>query len=334
MDIGYCSILLLSYYSTSSGAVGSPCLLLPYSVISQSLHNTIILIITRTSIKFQLQITKSTQGMASELRTLAMKTIPNFVDSPENLVRFFIERVRSNLHVVLCMSPVSAKFPERARKFPGIIAGCTIDWFLPWPKEALVAVSTGFISKVELDCSSVVREQLIIHMGMVHKMVVESCEEYFLKMRRHVYQTPKSFLQFLSDYSGMYNSKCNEIDTKASRVEIGLDKLAAGAKDVEKMKIVLAQEEIKLRESEKATNAMLGKLEISSMDAKKEADAVSKIKEACQIDAERISGEKASAEEGKYDEYEDGQVPREFKDRDITLYCWYTISCGECLLDS
>ena len=40
------------------------------------------------------------------------------------------------------------------------------------------------------------------------------------------------------------------------------------------MKIVLAQEEVKLRESEAATNAMLGKLEVSSMEAKKEADIV------------------------------------------------------------
>ena len=94
-----------------------------------------------------------------------MKQIPNFVETPDNFVKFFIDRVRSNLHVVLCMSPVGVKFPERARKFPGsilcfhnwiyahtfdhavnacdiigIIAGCTIDWFLPWPKEALVAV--------------------------------------------------------------------------------------------------------------------------------------------------------------------------------------------------
>lgn len=57
--------------------------------------------------------------MASELRTLAMKQVPNFVETPDNLVKFFIDRVRSNLHVVLCMSPVSAKFPERARRFPG-----------------------------------------------------------------------------------------------------------------------------------------------------------------------------------------------------------------------
>ena len=236
-------------------------------------------------------------GMAMELRSIAMKKIPNFVDSADNLIKFFIDRVRSNLHVVLCMSPVSAKFPERARKFPGIIGGCTIDWFLPWPEEALIAVSDGYISKVKLDCTQKVRDQVKIHMGLVHKLVTDSCGEYFQKMRRHVYQTPKSFLQFLSDYSGMYHKKCSDIDTKASRVVIGLDKLAAGAKDVEKMKIVLAQEEIKLRESEAATNAMLSKLEMSSMEAKKEADAVSKIKEACQIDAERIAGEKAEAEE-------------------------------------
>ena len=37
------------------------------------------------------------------------------------------------------------KFPERARKFPGLVNGPTIDWFLPWPKEALVAVSQGLL---------------------------------------------------------------------------------------------------------------------------------------------------------------------------------------------
>lgn len=235
--------------------------------------------------------------MASELRQLAIKQVPNFVETPDNLVRFFIDRVRSNLHVVLCMSPVSAKFPERARRFPGIIAGCSIDWFLAWPKEALVAVSEGYVANMTLDCNPKVKKELIVHMGMVHKIVTDSCEDYFQQMRRHVYQTPKSFLSFLSDYSAMYAMKCSEIVVKANRVEIGLEKLKSGAKDVEKMKVVLAQEEIKLKQSEEATNFMLSKLEVSSMGAKKEADAVAKIKEACQIDAQRIAGEKSDAEE-------------------------------------
>jgi hypothetical protein len=61
--------------------------------------------------------------------------------------------------------------------------------------------------------------------------------------------------------------------------------------------VVLAEEEVKLGLSEEATNVMLSKLELSSMEAKKEADAVSKIKELCQADAERIAGEKGDAEE-------------------------------------
>ena len=94
----------------------------------------------------------------------------------------------------------------------------------------------------------------------------------------------------------MYYTKIAEIDLKASRVQMGLDKLLKGAEDVEGMKIVLADEEIKLRHAEEATNAMLGKLEKSSMDAKKEADAVGKIKDACEEDARNIAAEKADAE--------------------------------------
>lgn len=235
--------------------------------------------------------------MASEIRNIAVKQVPNFVDTPDNLIKFFMSRAISNLHVVLCMSPVNVKFPERARRFPGIIAGCTIDWFLPWPKEALIAVSNGFISEMKIDCSEQVREDLVIHMGTVHQIVMDSCEEYFQKMRRHVYQTPKSFLSFLADYSGMYSAKISEIIMKANRVEIGLDKLKAGANDVEKMKVVLGGEDAKLRVAEAATNEMLKRLEVSAMAAKKEENAVSKIKYDCQEVAARITKEKADAEE-------------------------------------
>ena len=235
--------------------------------------------------------------IASELRNTAMKQIPGFVDTPDNLIKFFMSRVNSNLHVVLCMSPVNAKFSERARKFPGIIGGCTIDWFMPWPKEALIEVSKGFIYQMTMDCGDQIQESLTVHLGTVHQLVMESCEEYFQKMRRHVYQTPKTFLSFLADYSSMYANKSAEIVMKASRVEIGLEKLKAGAADVEKMKIVLLGEEEKLKAAEEATNSMLSKLEVSAMAAKKEAIAVAKIKADCQEVAARIAQEKADAEE-------------------------------------
>jgi hypothetical protein len=50
------------------------------------------------------------------------------------LTSLHLGRVRDNLHTCLCFSPVGEKFSTRARNFPGLINGCTIDWFLPWPQ--------------------------------------------------------------------------------------------------------------------------------------------------------------------------------------------------------
>jgi len=235
--------------------------------------------------------------IAAELRPIAAKERPDFVDTPDNLVRFFIDRVRANLHFVLAFSPVNPKLPERARKFPGLINGCSINFFMEWPTEALVAVGRGFIKEVKIDCDDEERESLIEHVGNVHTMVVGACEEYFTKMRRHVYQTPKSFLSFLNVYREMYAAKYTEIELASQRVTVGLEKLQQGAEDVETMKVVLADEEVKLRKAEEATNEMLKKLELSSMDAKKEADAVEVIKTACLADKAKIENEKALAEE-------------------------------------
>jgi dynein heavy chain len=226
--------------------------------------------------------------MASELRQDAVKANPAFVDSPDNLVKFFISRVRDNLHLALCMSPVDVKFPERARKFPGLVSGCTINWFLPWPEEALVSVSRGFLSQFPVECEPAAKEQLILHTGAVHAMATEVCAEYFTKMRRNVYQTPKSFLSFLDAYKTSYTSKLAEIKKKEYNVNLGLKKLVQGAEDVEKMKVHLADEEIKLKAAEEATNVMLSKLQVSSMDAKKESDSVQVIKDACAKDAAQV----------------------------------------------
>ncbi|CBN78680.1 dynein heavy chain [Ectocarpus siliculosus] len=235
--------------------------------------------------------------MAAEIRPFAISTRPDFVDTPENLARCFVDRVRANLHCVICMSPVSVKFPERARKFPGLVNGCTINWFLSWPAEALVAVSDGYIGNAPIECSAEVHKELVTHMGMVHRMVVESCADYFVQMRRRVYQTPRSFLSFLGSYKDLYLTKKEQVDVKSKRVIVGLDKLKKGASDVELMKVQLKEEEVKLKEADLATTKMLSKLEVSSMAAKKEADAVAVIKEACMADARRIAGEKEDAEE-------------------------------------
>jgi len=46
-------------------------------------------------------------------------------DTPENLWSFFISRIRKNLHMSLCFSPVGDAMRNRARKFPALV-NCTV----------------------------------------------------------------------------------------------------------------------------------------------------------------------------------------------------------------
>lgn len=72
------------------------------------------------------------------------------LDTKQNCWSFFIEKVRRNLKVVLCFSPIGPSLRARARKFPAIVNCTACDWFHEWPGSALESVSFKFLSKLEV----------------------------------------------------------------------------------------------------------------------------------------------------------------------------------------
>merc|ERR1711879_951406 len=82
---------------------------------------------------------------------------------------FACNQIRDNLHLVLAMSPAGAQLRTRCRNFPGMVAGCTIDWYFSWPSEALLAVSQFFLAQIALPEES--REAINAMIAEVHLSV-------------------------------------------------------------------------------------------------------------------------------------------------------------------
>ena len=71
-------------------------------------------------------------------------------DTTDALFSFLIERVRNNLHIILCMSPVGDPFRNRLRQYPAFVNCTTIDWFSEWPKDALLEVAEKYLEDISL----------------------------------------------------------------------------------------------------------------------------------------------------------------------------------------
>eukprot|EP00605_Chrysophyceae_sp_TOSAG23-4_P001019 GSChrysophyteH1.ASY1.ANO1.1120.1 assembled CDS len=122
-------------------------------------------------------------GIFTSLRNIAKaEGIP---DNRDSMMSFFINRVRANLHVILCFSPVGDSFRQRSRKFPGIINCTAIDWFQEWPKDALVSVAQRFLEDIEISGKPETKDNIAYHIAEVHASVGVASQEY-LRRREQI----------------------------------------------------------------------------------------------------------------------------------------------------
>ncbi|XP_053918562.1 dynein axonemal heavy chain 8 isoform X2 [Cuculus canorus] len=234
--------------------------------------------------------------ITKELIPVMKKEMPRCSPTFDNLYEYFLTRAKKNLHVVLCFSPVGEKFRARSLKFPGLISGCTIDWFSQWPKEALIAVASYFLSEFDMVCSESVKAQLVETMGLFHAMVSESCENYFQRYRRRTYVTPKSYLSFVNGYKEVYTEKLANINEQAERMRIGLSKLMEASESVAKLSEDLAVKEKELAVASVKANEVLAIVTESAEAAAEAKHEVQGVKDKAQKIVDEIDVEKVKAE--------------------------------------
>jgi len=223
-------------------------------------------------------------GIFSSIRNEAKADgIPN---TREHLMEYLVGRVRSALHIVVCHSPVGDMFRNRARKFPALVNCSSIDWFHPWPREALVSVAGSFLKELDLGTEDV-SENVIHHFAEVHLSVTDLSVKYRELHKRYNYVTPKSFLEFIAFYKGLLKKKRAAKLAGIERLSGGLTILRKTAEDVGQLQDNLKVTMVKVEERKVATDALLEEMGTQKGEAQIQQDIAS---------AERAKAEKFARE--------------------------------------
>ena len=166
-----------------------------------------------------------------------------------------MNKCRDNLHVMLAMSPVGETLRMRCRSFPGMVNNTVIDWFVPWPTQALLSVANVFLAEEDLPAEC--RQGIVQHMVMVHNNVMTRSDDFRAQLKRNNYVTPKNYLDFISNYRAVLKDERRKIDQLIQRLDGGLSKLVQAATEVDAMSIKLQVAQVEVAKKSAEVKTML-----------------------------------------------------------------------------
>lgn len=174
------------------------------------------------------------EDIKNKLEADAVKA--GLLPTTESIFTYFIERVRSNLHIILCLSPIGSNFSLRIRQYPAFVNCTTIDWFREWPEEALLEVANKYLHACKLDVSitekvcwvfflflkiylshkfvlkaerreslvQTTEDRLRIAVASVfskiHTSVAKTSDAMLHEIKRHNYVTPTNYLELVAGF--------------------------------------------------------------------------------------------------------------------------------------
>ncbi|XP_017772772.1 PREDICTED: dynein heavy chain 2, axonemal [Nicrophorus vespilloides] len=219
------------------------------------------------------------------------------VQTNEGYYNFLIQRIRTNLHIILCMSPIGEAFRNRLRQYPGLINCTTIDWFCDWPVAALLEVAHKYIADVNFVESITGQEQekrrdslvfstqdrllqaVATIFATIHASVGKYAKRMASELKRHCYVTPVNYIELVAGFKIMLDHKRRETASEANKLRNGLWKIEDCRIKVETMSAELADAQIQVNQYQEECEEYM----VIIVQQQKEADEQAKEVEVTRI---------------------------------------------------
>ena len=232
-------------------------------------------------------------GIINKYRKDAKAFNPEFTTGPL-IYRYWQNRCRDMLHVVLAMSPSGDKLRIRCRNFPGLVSNCVIDWFFSWPQDALQKVASFLLADISLPDEH--REAVVDHLVFSHQTVIAQAAAFRDEQRRFYYVTPKNYLDLISNYRGQLQENRKTNLASIQRLEGGLTKLVEAAEAVARMQVELADKMVIVNAKTVDVEALIVDITAKTKIADASAATAAEKQSAAEAQSLVIDEEKAKAD--------------------------------------
>jgi len=202
------------------------------------------------------------------------------MNTPDDCMRYFKDRVLNGLHVVFCVSPVGENLRIHCRHFPSLLGGMGMDWVHPWPKGGLQTVADKFLC--DFECGSAEESHFVTtFVATVHQDVGKQCAVYNQEEGRHCYVTPKTFLELLETVQKLCAKSRADLDQATGRLNAGLLQLKTANDSVTQLRDDLEKQQVVVAEKELVADNLLSELSVESAQVETERKSASEEREHC-----------------------------------------------------
>ncbi|XP_030382925.1 cytoplasmic dynein 2 heavy chain 1 [Scaptodrosophila lebanonensis] len=192
----------------------------------------------------------------------------------ESLGAYFMKRARENLHLVVVVDPSSAKVQEYFNHCPALYRQMTVLYVRPASRETLLMLPKKYIE--------VLGEGRQGGKVPVCSYFVDAVEDLLPE------QAPCRYYQLITSYYHLYDNAASDIDKRLSKLQLGVDKLAAAHALVDTLKTNASTQEQALGEKRKLANEALEMISATMRNANEQKSSMLELKKQTQESSEQL----------------------------------------------
>lgn len=140
------------------------------------------------------------------------------------MFQYFAKRIKTNLHVVICMDFTNPSFNLNCESNPAFYKECSVQWMEGWSEKTMVKLPTMMLHME----STFLNDKAYRWFYEIHSVVNEQDK---------MISSPRHFIKLINSFKTIFNKKRTKINERQKHLKNGVSKLNDSKKTVNELEV-------------------------------------------------------------------------------------------------